>query len=403
MLDRWSREMSSAGVMVGMDTTGFAMARPDAAMAPARPVFLRLGDLEPEVLADVGAGLTGADSFMDRRRNILRFLDVLPTEWTDAASDLSGALSRAELGIEGTVALVAKVCLDGPTSMMALPALIFVGDSTSGPALALSSSTDDRFPPVLGGDVEARSCVFRGGDESSFLSPLSLIRSPLRLDLLDLLELSEGVRCRSKLAAIVAERGWSTCPVWTSSRRFPVELEFESGRTVGSRSDIVGRLGVGVTASSSRGDDGGSGLLPSESVCWRRDFFDPPFISSYDGVSRVVLEDDIDMSLLRGDGGMTVTLGLMESVSVSLARLLNDWDGLWVLWLGLEIDIVGCGLCDWVGEVGEGDRAPSRFAFGLTNFVKKFGAISSFERSLVRSVQAGFRRCNPTDKSALVG
>lgn len=100
---------------------------------------------------------------------------------------------------------------------------------------------------------------------------------------------------------------------------------------------------------------------------------------------------------------MTVTLGLMESVSVSLARLLNDWDGLWVLWLGLEIDIVGCGLCDWVGEVGEGDRAPSRFAFGLTNFVKKFGAISSFERSLVRSVQAGFRRCNPTDKSALVG
>ena len=35
---------------------------------------------EPVVLADVWPGLTGVDSFMDRRRKILRFLVVLPTE-----------------------------------------------------------------------------------------------------------------------------------------------------------------------------------------------------------------------------------------------------------------------------------------------------------------------------------
>jgi hypothetical protein len=78
----------------------------------------------------------------------------------------------------------------------------------------------------------------------------------------------------------------------------------------------------------------------------------------------------MDMSLLRGDGGMTVTLGLMESLSVSARELLKESDGRCVLWLGREMEIVGC-----LDDVGEGDCVPSRFAFGLTSFEKKFGAI----------------------------
>lgn len=55
-------------------------------------------------------------------------------------------------------------------------------------------------------------------------------------------------------------------------------------------------------------------------MCWRREgfCFVPSFISSIErpdfGVLAVL---DIDISLVRGDGGMTVTLGLIDSLSVS--------------------------------------------------------------------------------------
>ena len=137
---------------------------------------------------------------------------------------------------------------------------------------------------------------------------------------------------------------------------------------------MFGRLGVGVTASSSLADSGGGGLLLSESVCWRRGFFEVDLRSSIDWPSLGVFAP-LDMSLVRGDGGIMVTFGLIESLSVSVLLLDSESDGRWVLWLGREMEMVGC-----LGDVGEGVRPPSLFAFGLTSLEKKFGAM-------------GFRTC----------
>ncbi len=139
-------------------------------------------------------------------------------------------------------------------------------------------------------------------------------------------------------------------------------------------------MGVGVAASSSAvGGETGLfvGLLPRERECSRRAglLFDPARLSEelpMVGVGEPL--DIIDVSLVRGEGGITVTLGLIEVVSLSLSDgwmlLLREIDGLWVV-LGLETEIVG-----WrdVGE-GEGDRAPSRCVFVFTSFEKKLGAM----------------------------
>lgn len=78
--------------------------------------------------------------------------------------------------------------------------------------------------------------------------------------------------------------------------------------------------------------------------------------------------------LVRGEGGMTVTLGLMDRESLSLSdigTLLTETFGLWFR-LALEMDMVG-----WRGEVGDGlgDRAPSRCVLVFTSFEKKLGAM----------------------------
>lgn len=378
--DRSSRAMISAGEICGIDTIGFAMASPDAAIAPARPVFLRFGDLvDPDVLAEFGAGLVGAESFIDRRRNSLRFFVVLLTEYTDAASELSGAASRAELGMLGTVALVLRPCFGGARSINMLFGLIFVGDSTMGDIVSVPSSPTSGVPDDVGGDVAARSCFERGGgDATGLLSRPSLMRSPLRLDLADLFDLSDGVRrsscSRSKPVATVADRGCAAPLPFAGSFRLPVELECESGRRVDSRSDMFGRLGVGVTASSSSGDTG-MGLLPSESVCCRRGFF--PFRSSADWLGLGVCDPlDVDIwSLFRGEGGTTVTLGLIESLSVSDRWLLSELEGLCVL--GLDMDMIGC--LGSVGDVGdgEGERVASRlWLLVLTSLEKKLGGMA---------------------------
>lgn len=83
---------------------------------------------------------------------------------------------------------------------------------------------------------------------------------------------------------------------------------------------------------------------------------------------------DIDLSLVRGDGGMTVTLGLMDSVSVSPRWLVSESDGRWVL--GLDMEIVGC-----LGDVGDGDgeRVASRWCPpGFTSFEKKLGGMPAW-------------------------
>lgn len=82
---------------------------------------------------------------------------------------------------------------------------------------------------------------------------------------------------------------------------------------------MVGRLGVGVTASSSLGEVGEMGLLVRDSEWVRREgFFFTAWRSSEDGpVGGVCDPSEMDMSLVRGEGGMTVTLGLIDSLSVS--------------------------------------------------------------------------------------
>lgn len=138
--------------------------------------------------------------------------------------------------------------------------------------------------------------------------------------------------------------------------KFSAELACESGRWVVSRSDMDGRSGVGVFTSSSCGDDTGEttgdfGLLPSESEWVRRVedllLLDPPVVllrSSPDcpavGVGN---SSDIDMSLVRGEGGMTVTLGLLDNESLSpsvTGALLADLVGLCPK-LAREMDMVG--------------------------------------------------------------
>ena len=58
VLLRSSRAMICAGVICGIETTGFAMARPGAARAPARPGSWRSGDLDDAaVLEQLGVRL----------------------------------------------------------------------------------------------------------------------------------------------------------------------------------------------------------------------------------------------------------------------------------------------------------------------------------------------------------
>ena len=95
---------------------------------------------------------------------------------------------------------------------------------------------------------------------------------------------------------------------------------------------------------------------------------------------------DIDMSLVRGEGGMTVTFGLMDSSSVSGRWLERDSDGRWVL--GLDMEIVGCRgfSVEDVGD-GDGERVASRWWFpGLTSLEKKLGGMA--ERACCSSVSS---------------
>ena len=176
----------------------------------------------------------------------------------------------------------------------------------------------------------------------------------------------------------VADRGCWVWPFFASSRKSPVELACESGRTVGSRSIVTGLLGVGVATSSSGVYGAGVagdfiGLLPSDSEWIRRDdFFDPPRSSvDWPGVE---VPSDRELLLARGDGGIIVTFGLMDrSLSRSDAgALLTEIDGLCDE-LTREMEMVG--FRD-VGD-GEGDLCPSRCVLVLTSFAKKFGAMGA--------------------------
>ena len=121
---------------------------------------------------------------------------------------------------------------------------------------------------------------------------------------------------------------------------------------------MFGRRGVGVFTSSSRGDGAGDingdfGLLPSERECVRRP--EPLLLlvalavllrSSPDWPAVAVgvgNSSEIDMSLVRGEGGMTVTLGFVESESLSPSEtgaLLAEVVGLSPT-LAREMDMVG--------------------------------------------------------------
>ena len=175
--------------------------------------------------------------------------------------------------------------------------------------------------------------VLVGGDPSPLRFRRKLL---LRFDRTDLFD---GERCRTDVVRLwcacaccrsivpvltVADRG---CWIWlplASSRKFPVELACESGRIVVSRSTIAGRLvaGVGVATSSSGGVFSASepagesfgeliGLLPTDRECSRRDALPPAPPKSSGSWSNV------DRSLVRGDGGMIVTFGPVERVSLS--------------------------------------------------------------------------------------
>ena len=79
-----------------------------------------------------------------------------------------------------------------------------------------------------------------------------------------------------------------------------------------------------------------------------------------------------DSSLVRGDGGMIVTFGPTERLSLSRSEagaLLTETVGLCCDILALEMEIVG-----W-RDGGEGDLAPSRCWFGLMSFEKMLGAM----------------------------
>ena len=102
--ERSGRAMISTGAIWGIATAELAIASPDAASAPARPVFLRLGDFVSEIddgRLGVGGGAPELVSFIDPRRKILRFFEL--TEYRDAPSELSGAARRAEVGMLGRV------------------------------------------------------------------------------------------------------------------------------------------------------------------------------------------------------------------------------------------------------------------------------------------------------------
>ena len=120
--ERVSRARTSAGVTCGVSTVEFAIARPVVASAAAKPVFFFFGDLEVPEAADGRPGVEGVlgSLLIDKRRKSRRFLPVV-TEYTEMVSELSGAESKVELGIFGTVALVARPYPAG--DMRWLPAL----------------------------------------------------------------------------------------------------------------------------------------------------------------------------------------------------------------------------------------------------------------------------------------
>lgn len=205
-LMRCSRAISSAGVICGIDTIGFAIARPDAAIAPARPVFLRFGDLlEPCEPPDGRLGEVGSFSFIESRRNMRFFFVVLLTEYTEAASELSCAERRPFCAKLGNVALALSVLRTS-----GFVGLIRVGDSTMGD-IATPSSPSRMLGG--GGDVVGRWFGVPGRDwPFSLLSLLSFRRRPLRLDLVDLFDFNDGVRrssctCWRSKPPTVAERG----------------------------------------------------------------------------------------------------------------------------------------------------------------------------------------------------
>lgn len=106
-----------------MIAPGFAMARPDAASAEARPfaaLALRLdfGDVLVENVDDVeseGIEASLSFSFAEERCHGRRFF-VPPTEYTETESELSGT-SKEELVTLGIVALGA-IGLIGPKSVL---------------------------------------------------------------------------------------------------------------------------------------------------------------------------------------------------------------------------------------------------------------------------------------------
>lgn len=253
-------------MICAIDAAGLAIASPDAANAPARPVFFRFADLLELCERDceeLRVGVTGEpESLIESRRKSVRFF-VLVTEWSDAASELSGADNSAERGMLGTVALVLNVCLGGPKSCLPCDELSCVGDSTTGDMVTLLLSSPAAAPEAdVAGVVTARSCL--GPSNRGEAELVSLIRSPLRFDLLDLFDLfdrDDGERyssCCWRCAdvATVADRGTVVSALLACSRRSPAELECDNGRAVRSLADMPGLGGVGVVASSSCGDSG---------------------------------------------------------------------------------------------------------------------------------------------------
>ena len=125
---------------------GFAMASPEAASADASPpaaVFLRGGERPFDVVAERGTAGTAGAGLEGRRqgRPPVRFLpEVLLTEWTEAASELSGTWRDwPKLGVVDDGGRV-RVMEGMSWESEAMP----VGDSTKGSSEAAGASGADR-------------------------------------------------------------------------------------------------------------------------------------------------------------------------------------------------------------------------------------------------------------------
>lgn len=190
------------------------------------------------------------------------------------------------------VALALRLGFAGMKSIM-LCGLICVGDSTIGDMEAFDCASVGGSTFTGGGTsgaVADRSWDFAGAvSKPSLAASLLLLDFVERVDVADnweVCELDEGrevVESGEKGLKMVCERAGDLTdgellPFFTASFRSPVELACDRGRRVLDRSDMVGRLGVGVAGSSSSLGKGlgGAGWLPSERECTR--FTDESFL-----------------------------------------------------------------------------------------------------------------------------